>query len=324
VLNRSQELELTVLLTVVSGKDAVRENLSALIPQLDFEKSEVIVPYDKFSSDIAELKVDFPQVFFHYIKDLGLAASPDVSAHAHRLYDRRRAVGLKLSRGRLIAMLEDHGRAADDWVENIEAAHLQDYSVIGGAIRNDVDKPLNWALYYCDFGRYAPPFEPREVSYVSDINLAYKRADLMAVEDIWKDAFHETAVHGALLARGKKLFRDDRPVVHQRRNGLELIPVLRERISWGRIFAETRASEFTFWKRCAFAAGSIFLPPLMLTRVFSHMRRQGQSVGRMLKITPVLTLILIAWAFGEFLGYVCGEPSASMIVSQPARSGVSS
>lgn len=306
--NTETELELTILLTVVSGEGAVRESLTTLIKQIDFEKAEIIVPFDKWSSDVGSLVSEFPGVRFHFIEDLGFANDERVSAHQHRLYDRRRAVGLRLSRGRIVAMTEDHARPADDWVKQIIAAHEQPYDVIGGAVENGLDFPLNRAWYYCDFGRYGRPFERGEVSFVSDVNLAYKRSALTATYDLWHESYQETTVHWAMLARGNKLFLDDRPVVFQMRPRLKFGQVITERLNWGRVFAETRANNLTAPYRFLFSIGTLFLPLVMSSRVLRHMRRQGQTIVTIISTLPIAFVLLIGWSIGEFLGYLIGMP----------------
>lgn len=309
-LKSGAELELTVVLTVVSGKRAVRENLEALTPQIDFESAEIIVPFDKWSLDVGSLSSDFPKVHFHLIEDLGLASSYDISAHEHRLYDRRRAVGLQLSRGQIVAMIEDNARPARDWVRQILASHEQPYEVIGGAVENGIERPLNRALYYCDFGRYGRPFQSGEVSYASDVNLAYKREALMAIQSVWHGAYHETTVHWTLQSLGKKIFLDNRPVVYQMRTSLMFRQALIERVAWGRVFAETRAGRLSTLRRFLFAAGSLLLPGPMSARVYKHMKRQGQPNGTIFSTLPVVFVLLIGWSVGELLGYVNGEPAA--------------
>jgi hypothetical protein len=308
VRNTESELELTVLLTVVSGEEAVREHLTVLTKQIDFEKAEIIVPFDKWSSNVGSLVSEFPAVHFHFIEDLGFASDDLISAHQHRLYDRRRAVGLRLSKGRIVAMTEDHARPADDWVRQIIAAHEQPYDVIGGAVENGVDQSLNRAWYYCDFGRYGRPFKPGEVSYLSDVNLAYKREALIAIRDVWAEAYHETTVHRALQKQGKRLFLDIRPVVYQNRPQLTMRQVLSERIAWGRVFAEERCKEILSLNRFLFAAGSLLLPLLLFVRSFQHMRRQKQPARAMFSTLPIVFLLLIGWSVGELLGYLTGEP----------------
>jgi hypothetical protein len=305
-----QYLTLTVLLTVVSGKEALRRCLKVLCPQMDFNDGEIIVPFDKWSSEVGSLASEFPEVTFHFIEDLGLAVSAGISAHQHRLYDRRRAVGLRLSRGRIIAMTEDHAQPAEDWCRQILEAHQKSYAVIGGAIENGVDRPLNWAWYYCDFGRYGRPFTNGETEYVSDINVAYKREFLETVRDVWHEAYHETTVHWAILESGNKLYLNDKMVVFQHRPPLSFADAMRERIDWGRIFAETRANKMGIPQRLMFAAGTIFLPPLLLGRVIKNMFRQNRTLQQTAKVLPLTLLLLIGWSWGELIGYLIGEPQA--------------
>ena len=240
------EFELTVVLTVVSGKEAVPQNLAALIPQIDFEKAEIIVPFDNSSSDVGSLAPVFPKVEFFFIEngEVGLSKK---SADEHRLFDKRRAVGLRRSQGRIVAMTEDHALPATDWVSQIVSLHKQPYDVIGGAVENGIEKPLNRAVYYCDFGRYGRPFDRAEASYLSDVNIAYKRETLVSIQDVWLDAYHETTVHWALKRNGRKLFLDDRLVVYQNRNGITLMNALRERHRLGANFcgnADSRSHRF--------------------------------------------------------------------------------
>ncbi len=138
----NSELLLTILINVVSGKDSMRRNLRALCPQVDFSEMEIIVPFDKWSEEIGELAAEFPEVRFHFIKDAAISAQKKISAGGHWLYDLRRTVGLKLSRGRLIAITEDRAEPEEDWIQQILFLHEQPFEVIGGAIENGVERRL--------------------------------------------------------------------------------------------------------------------------------------------------------------------------------------
>lgn len=314
--NTEAELELTILLTVVSGESAVRDCLGALTEQVDFSNTEIIVPFDKWSMGVESLVPEFPGVKFHFIEELGLAGDASVSSHQHRLYDRRRAIGLRLSKGRIVAMTEDHTRPADDWVTQILAVHEQPYEVIGGAIENGIDLPLNRALYYCDFGRYGLPFEPAKVSFVSDVNLAYKRSVLEETYDLWHESYQETTVHWEMLSRGNTLFLDNRPVIFQKRPRLKFTQALKERVNWGRVFAETRTDNQPVLYRLLFSVGTVFLPLVMLSRVFGQMRKQRQTITAMCSTLPIALVLLIGWSVGEFLGYLVGRPKGLQKVSE--------
>lgn len=302
---------LSVIVTVVGGGECTRRCLAALCPQAQTAGAEIIVPYDRWSSDVEALAADFPGVRFARIDDLGVAASRRVAAHAHRLYDRRRAVGLSLARGRLVAITEDYAVPAADWCQAIVATHQQPHAVIGGAIECGVDRPLNRAWYYCDFGRYGRPFEPGAREYVSDVNVSYQREALESVRDVWAGSYQETSVHWALRARGMRLILDPRPVVHQHRPAMGLWAALRERVQWGRVFAETRAARAGMGRRLLRALGTPLLPALLKLRAFSHMRRQRQSAGRIVTTMPIVGLLCVAWSWGELLGYLYGPPRAT-------------
>lgn len=298
----------TIIITVVSGKESVRRCLQALLAQVNLNEAEIIVPYDVWSKEVGDLADDFPEVCFHFISDLGAISSDKVASHTHRLYDRRRAVGLALARGRIIALTEDHAIPAADWYSQIKTVHEQPYAAIGGLIDNAVDHPLNWALYYCDFGRYGSPLPSRQVSYVSDVNVTYKRNSLEATRGVWRDGYQETTVHWALQSRGERLFLDSRLVVYQRRPAISFRHAYRERIEWGRIFAETRVSAGGLWRRIGYAAGVPALPILLLVRILRHMLRQGRTVKQIAATLPLAACILTGWALGEFAGYVAGKP----------------
>lgn len=324
IIANNAELKLSILVTVVSGKKSVARCLHEICMQADFEIMEVIVPYDDWSLDIADLSSEFPEVIFHFIDDLGLAASKNVSSFQHRLYDRRRAMGLRIAKGEIIAMIEDHAIPAEDWCDTIIALHKQPIDVIGGAIENKIDRPLNWAWYYCDFGRYGRPLKETESHYLSDINISYKRGALMSVRDEWNEAYHETTVNWALTRMGKKLRLDERLLVYQERPGMTIIQAFGERISWGRVFAETRAKELGVFKRFLYCAGSLILPVVLLSRVAGHMRRQNQPISKIATFMPYTVWLLIGWSVGEAVGYFEGEPVAAIGAdsqTQPKENG---
>jgi hypothetical protein len=300
------EFALTIVVTVVGGKSLVRRCLEAICRQAEFADTEIIVPYDNWSKDTGELADEFPQVNFHFISDLGPASSAAISSHKHRLYDRRRAVGISLARGRIIALIEDYAVPAPDWCSQILLAHEQPHAVIGGAINNAVDRPLNWALYYSDFGRYGSPLALGEAEYASDVNIAYKHEALQAVRCVWHNAYHETLVNWTLQARGESVFLDPRPIVFEERPPISFGGAFSERIAWGRVFAESRVAVCSRGRRLTYAAGTTILPLLLLYRVLKHMLRQRRSLAQIITTLPLAALLLTGWSLGELAGYISG------------------
>lgn len=315
--NEQSDLALSIIVTVVGGQEFVSRCLDVLSRQVDFSDTEIIVPYDHWSASVGKLTKDFPQVTFHYIGNLGAASSEEISSHQHRLYDRRRAVGISLARGRIIALTEDYAVPEEHWCQQILLAHEQSYAAIGGAIDNDVDRPLNWALYYCDFGRYGTPLEAGPAEYASDVNIAYKREALKSISNTWENAYHETLVNWALRSRGETVFLDPRMLVRERRPTTKFSVAFRERIEWGRVFAETRVAACGRLQRISFIAGIAVLPLLLIARALKHMVRQRRTFKQMFMTLPLATGLIIGWSLGEFMGYMVGPIAEEYLLTKP-------
>ena len=287
----------------MSGPEALSRTLSAVDKQSQSGQVEIIVPFIEGMHDLSGLMRRFPNVNFIPVRP---EKTNGISECRHHLFDRLRAVGLLNSKGSIVAMTEDHAIPNADWCDQIVRCHTENsqYSVIGGAIENAIDRPLNWAWYYCDFGRYGRPFASGERDYISDVNVSYKRDGIMAVSDTWKQAYHETSTHWAMMRGGEKLYLDDRIVVFQNRPDMTMTKAFVERIEWGQAFAETRVNEIGWTRRYIFALGSIFLPILLSFRALRNMLRQSRSASQMIRIVPFVFALSVGWAVGELYGYV--------------------
>lgn len=211
-------------------------------------------------------------------------------------------------------MTEDQVVPAGNWVAEILAAHdrLPD-AVIGGSIDNAVNEPMHWAAYYCDHGRYGSPLQATEAEYVSDLNISYKRAAIESTRDVWSEAYSETMVHWALRDRGMTLRLDPALKVFKHRSPINYRLALTERAEWGRVFAETRVASVGLGRRIFFAAMTPVLPALLLLRNLKHMLRQQRTVGQIVLTLPLIAGLLLAWSWGELVGYICGEPQADAL-----------
>jgi hypothetical protein len=207
-----------------------------------------------------------------------------------------------------VAILEDRGAPAPDWARMMAAEHARlPHAAIGGAIENGLDRPLAWAVYFCDFGRYQRPFEPGTRAYVSDVNVGYKRRALDLTADRWRVRYHETTVHWALQRAGESLYLSPSIVVEQQRLGLRLADLVRERFVWGRLFAYTRAREQPATNRVVHAALAPVLPMILFARIVGTQARRA-TLARFVAVSPVVCVLLTAWSVGEMVGYVTGRP----------------
>jgi len=300
----------------------LRRSLASLARQQDVPPLEVIVPHLP-SEAVDGLKRDFPHVRFLEVTGLKTYTGASGGREHH---DELRACGLREARGEIIGLLEDHGVAAPGWARTAVELHRRhtNYAAIGGAIGNAVDRPLNHAVYFCDFLRYKSPVPDGPSGFASDANITYKRADLERIRRVWEEIFHETAVNGALLASGRQVALSPELLADQNRGDLRLGMALVERYIWGRSYAGTRSGLVGFGKRLVLAALSPVLPALLLLRMTLAASHKPGTMSTFLKAFPLTAMLQINWSLGEAVGYITGRahrggtPAAEAILRKRA------
>ena len=159
---------LSIVVTIVDGGAVLSRCLEALASQNDPPPMEVIVPYDDTVTGMAPVMARFEAFVFVSLGNLPAGAPKAGPGGQHELFDRRRAAGLAVANGDIVAILEDRGVPRSDWASAAARLHGElGHAVIGGAIENGLDRMLNWAVYFCDFGRYQLPFAAGRREYVS-------------------------------------------------------------------------------------------------------------------------------------------------------------
>ena len=175
-------------------------------------------------------------------------------------------------------------------------------------MENGIDRPLNWAVYFGDFGRYQNPVPRGPSPFVSDANVCYKRDALERVADAWPDSYNEARVHGALAGRGEVLALSPDVVVRQNRLNLRLGSVLTERYVWGRSFAATRVIALPASRRFLLAAMTPLLPFVLFLRQMRKVLASKRNRLAFLRAAPLTFLLNTTWSWGEFVGYITGRP----------------
>jgi hypothetical protein len=282
--------------------------LAALMRQSGPPTMEIIVPYHPFVEGIARLRQEYTDVRFVEVNDLRTYTRRGGSREHH---DELRAKGFALARGSIVALIEDVGIPAVDWSARLVEAHRGPFGGVGGAIENGIDRPLNWAVYFCDFLRYQNPLPRGESTIASDANVSYKRAALESIRPVWQEFFHEESVNGALRSRGEKLALAPEVVLYQHRQGLRLREALKERFVWGRSFGGTRARRAGTLRRVLRAVLAPLLPALILTRMTLMAWKKRRTMAAFLKALPLTVALTLSWSWGEFVGYVTGRASAA-------------
>jgi hypothetical protein len=299
---------LSVVVAIVSDTTKGRTDVSHLIgcldalsQQIDPPPFEIVVPYHPPVVDVEPARRRFPAVTFLPVDALERFTGRGDSREHH---DVLRARGLAAARGEIVGLIEDHARPDQHWCARVAEAHQQGFAAVGGAIENGIDRPLNWAVYFCDFGRYQNPLREGESPFASDANIAYKRSVLEQISPVWRESFHEPTVNQALMSRGQRIALSPGIVVYQHRDGLQLGSALRERIIWGRSYAATRSTVLSPSNRILYIALSPALPGLLLLRMAARVLVRRRCLDSFLKALPLTTALSVSWCFGELLGYL--------------------
>jgi len=304
------ECRLSVVVTTVGGGQHLERCLDYLVPQMT-DETEVLVPYDS-TLDIDAIRSDprYQGIRFVAMGQVETDSPPGTESAAHEMYDRRTAAGLRAASGEILALLQDYGAPAADWVQQVLLAHQMPAGVIGGSVEHAGDGPWNWAVYFLDFGRFQKPLPEGPATYLTDINVSYKRPVLEGVRHLWEYRYKEVTVNWELLRQQVVLWQRPQIEVLQDRGKLKLGELLIERYCWGRLFGSIRVHENSVWVRLLFILGSPAIPLILITRISRKVLLGGRNIGALLKSFPHFVVITSAWCLGEFVGYLTGRESA--------------
>ena len=299
-------MECTVSVAVVSicGPKHLRRCLEALRRQADAPPFDVVVAYDPDLQGVTTLAAEYPDVRF--VANLGQRTPLELASRA-----------IRESTGDVVALTEDHCQPRPDWVRNLTAELRPGRAAVGGVMDLAPDTTAtDWAFYFVDFFRYAEPVTDGPSPTLTVCNVAYRRADLEALEDTsWKTFFHETAVNDLLRRRFGALHLTPRAHVTMARH-VSLSEAIRERYAFGRLFGCTRLRHLPHGlSKLAHQVGAPLLPAVLMTRMVRKALQSSELRGRLAGAILPLSLMVLAWSWGEWLGYLTGQYPAQLTVA---------
>lgn len=286
----TEGLDLSVVVAAWNGLQQLRQFLASVDEQSDLSGVEVVV-----ASNFA-------------VPEINLRSATQVlQLHETATVPELRRQGIAAARGKIVALVEDHCVLDPEWCREIKKAHLESRTIIGGSVENtNSEKPLDWAVYFYDYGRYMLPNEARQVGSLSGMNVSYKRSVLEEVAGVWSDGFYETFVNEELKKRGHVLWMLPSAIVYHNKN-YEIRSAVRHCYHLARSFAARRVSGFHPLRRLQFTGKSLVLPVLLPARVVLATVRKGRHVRELVGAFPHLALLMSIWAYGEFCGYLFGQ-----------------
>ncbi len=300
---------LSVVVAPVSRGEHLAAALERLANQEDPPDFEVIVPVDGSVAGVEALEARFPEVRFVPVKGTAELGRSEDPGRAHLAIDRRRAVALAAANAPIVALTDEWAKPRADWCRALVRAHEAPHAVIGGAVSCGRDRPVNWALFFMDAGRYQNPLPEGPASFVTDVNVSYKSSALEG-SDVWRFEYHETRLHDELRERGETLWLSPDIVVEVDRGALGLAAALRERFAWARLYAGRRAQEVSQGRRALLTLASPLISILFLGRQCRLAWSRGQHRAELVRCLPILALMDLVWSVGEGIGYLTGRGTA--------------
>jgi glycosyltransferase involved in cell wall biosynthesis len=236
---------------------------------------------------------------------------PVVVVECERLpIPRLRYLGVCRARGKVVAILEDHGRAAPDWASVVLRAHRGPWAAVGGAVENGKNGLLNWAVFFCEYTPYMRPVAEGETTDLPGNNIAYKRPYLLRHAHVLQEGQWESWINDRLRAEGAAIASTNAMVVHHIKS-FRLGYFLVQRFHFARSYAGMRRVSQSPIERLIYGAGSLALPGLLFARVTRTVLQKRRYRARFALVWPLVALFLAVGALGEMVGYLFG-PGASL------------
>ncbi|MGH7476597.1 MAG: glycosyltransferase [Longimicrobiales bacterium] len=302
----SPDPSITVAVVAICGPAHLRRCLDALALQEQAPRFDLLVVYDPHLDGIEGVQAEYPTV--RMIANEGQRSPLELAARA-----------VREATGDLIVLTEDHCVPAPDWVRRLCDAQAPGRAAVGGSVEAlEGASPVDWAFYYVDFFRYMKPVRQGPSPSLTVCNVAYRRELLQAVSPLWQRIFHETAINDALRQRFGSLWLEPAAEVRMRRN-VRFADAVYERYAFGRLFGCTRLDFGSTADRLYYALLAPALPLLLLARMARRALPHPQARKRFLRALGPLAAMVLAWSWGEWLGYLTRRRPTNLVVAPEIR-----
>ena len=281
---------MSVVVTSFDSPAILRRCLASLLRQPEIV--EIVVSDCSPIDPAGALGREFPQVRFLH--------SPTV-----KRVPALRWAALSAVSGEIIGALEARCVPAPDWARVIVAEHLAHPGspAVGGPVGFGSGGPSNFALYWCEYGAFAPPVASGPAPALSGANLSYARAELDQNLDLMQSGAWETVLHDRWRAQGRELRLCQAAIEFH--NTMPPGIAMRQRFHYGRGYAADRAAAWSGARRLVYGLLAPLLPLLLTAR----MARQAFAKGRgalFLRALGWMLALNTAWSAGEAVGYLLG------------------
>ena len=222
-----------------------------------------------------------------------------------------RRCGVEQAKGGVVAIIEEHCLAADNWLYQALIGHARgQYGAVGGPIRDHAYRRLqDWVVYFCEYSGHLPPAPNGEVTDLNGANVAYRRSLLLRHAALLAQGYWEVSLHPVLLAEGVRFLSVPDMVVYHR-GPFRFTYYLRQRYLFSRAFAGARAGAVPTSRRLAYLVAAPVVPAVLLGRLAWRVWQKRCHVGKFVQSVPLLVPALAVFVAGEWVGYLAGPGDA--------------
>lgn len=289
---------LSVIIAAHNGKKELLSCLSPLKEQYSLEKPDtceiIVVGYlNEETKKCIEEK--FPMV-------KALQTSTPLSV------PNLRSLGIKASKGDILAMLEDHCVPANDWIQTILSNHqIEQITVVGGAVENNCTARItDWAVYFFEYSTFMNPISKRKTTSLPGNNISYKNFVIQYFEDMLEQNLWESFWHSRLIQKGIFLTTDPDMIVYHNRS-FHIMKFWLISFKHGYNYAVARLQHSLF-RQTLWIVFSTFLPLILTFRVGYCILKKQRHLKEFIASSPIILWFYIGWTLGEIIGTFVRHP----------------
>jgi glycosyltransferase involved in cell wall biosynthesis len=291
----------SVVIASIVGAPFIDDCLASVFAQKNPPTFEVIVVDCRGPENVSRLSKRFPEARFIELQE------------RHTVPQLRR-IGAEQARGEIVALIEEHCLAAQDWLAALSAAFSPGYVAVGGPVAFRQESRLrDWITYFVEYNSYLPPWPDGDTFNVGSANAAYKREILLSNLAGLNDGYWEATLHPKLLAEGKK-FRSVPSMIVYHRGPFDYFYYLRQRYLFSRAFSGARRQTISTAQRAFYLLAAPAIPFLLLFRIASRVFARNCYPNKFLLSLPMLIPAMTSYVAGEWMGYAFGPGAALMEV----------
>lgn len=297
----SNSPKISVVIASIVGPPFIDDCVASVYAQKDAPEFEVIVVDCRGAENVARLRGRFPQARI-------------VELTQRETVPKLRRIGVEQAGGEIVAIIEEHCLAKDDWLATIAKALTPEYIACGGPIFDyNYARLRDWVTYFVEYNSSLPPWPDGATPFINGANLAYRREALLPHRDLLDDGYWEATVNPKLLAEGKK-FRSVPLMTVYHRGPFDYCYYLRQRYHFSRAFSGARRGSLSAAQRAAYLVAAPLVPFLLLARMGARVFEKKCHVRRFFASMPLIFPALCVYTAGEWMGYALGPGRALLEV----------